>query len=154
MVGNPAELRRFRPTAAHDKNGTPGGPSFPTIVTKAPRSPAMPFRTTTTTTNVSRNLFPALALALVAGLLAAFWMLCSDQVRKAEARDAAARGQRIAVGDCLRDVPGATLSSCAARIASLDPHFAPAAAVHSGAPTNAAAPGLMSSRVPVNFVYR
>lgn len=50
---------------------------------------------------------------LVAGLLAAFWALCDQQVRKAQLRDAAAQGQRVAVSDCLGSMPRSTFRSCA-----------------------------------------
>ncbi len=81
----------------------------------------MPSRTTAKTPDVSRDkLFWAIASAMVVGQLVAFWMLCSHQVRKAEVRDATAQVERMAVADCLRYIPGATLSSCAARIAPLD----------------------------------
>ena len=44
-------------------------------------------------------------------------MLCSQQVRKAQARDAAWQVERMAMADCLRYIPKATLHSCASRIA-------------------------------------
>jgi hypothetical protein len=53
---------------------------------------------------------------LVAGQLLAFWMVCSHQVRKAEVRDATLQVQRVAVADCLRYIPHATLNSCASRV--------------------------------------
>lgn len=85
------------------------------------------------------------AAVLVLGQLAAFWMLCSEQVRKAEVRSAALQVERLALADCLRSVPQATLTSCAQRVAPLDGR-APALA---GAPANAA-----PSVVPVNYVYQ
>jgi len=36
---------------------------------------------------------------MVAGQLVALWMLCHEQVRKAEARDAAVRAERMALRD-------------------------------------------------------
>jgi hypothetical protein len=93
---------------------------------------------------------PAL-VALSAGQLLAFWMLCSHQVRKAEVRDAALQVQRVAVADCLRYIPRATLNSCANRV---DPSRAPdvVMAAESGAP--GAARTVMSTAVPVGFAYR
>jgi hypothetical protein len=41
----------------------------------------------------------ALLGVLVVGQLAAFWMLCSDQVAKAQVREAAVRAERIALRD-------------------------------------------------------
>ncbi|HMA08604.1 MAG TPA: hypothetical protein VKP68_12105 [Ramlibacter sp.] len=112
-------------------------------------------RTNTTNPDVTRNkLVLAIASALAVGLLAAFWMLCSQQVRKAQERDATARVQRIAVAQCLSDVPGATLSSCAARFASLDRDVAPVAVAAEAVLVNFAAPAPMSGKVPVNYVYR
>ena len=65
--------------------------------------------------------WPVLAV-LVAGQLLAFWMLCIHQVRKAEVRDATLQVQRVAVADCLRYIPRATLNSCVTRV---DPNSRP-----------------------------
>ena len=82
----------------------------------------------------------------------AFWMLCSHQVRKAEVRDATLQVQRVAVADCLRYIPHATLNSCASRV---DPHGRlPDAAVAAadGAPASGGAPrATMGSATPVSF---
>ena len=85
------------------------------------------------------------ATVLVLGQLVAFWMLCSQQVRKAEVRNAAMQVERVALAECLRSVPQASLTSCAQRIA---PSSGRAQAL-AGAPADAAA-----SVVPVNYVYR
>ena len=85
------------------------------------------------------------AAVLVLGQLVAFWMLCSQQVRKAEVRNAAMQVERLALADCLRYVPQATLTSCAQRVAPLDGR----AQALAGAPADAA-----TSVVPVNYVYR
>jgi len=85
------------------------------------------------------------ATVLVLAQLVAFWMLCSDQVRKAEVRSAALRVERLALADCLRSVPHATLTSCAQRTAPLDGR----AQALAGAPADPAA-----SVVPVNYVYQ
>jgi bacteriorhodopsin len=77
---------------------------------------------------------------MAAGLLVAFWMLCSDQVRKAEQRDAGLRMQRIAMTDCLRYMPQSTMSSCAGQGQSPD-----------GALN---AMSTMGGSVPVNFTFR
>ncbi len=82
------------------------------------------------------------AAVLVAGQLFAFWTLCSQQVRQAEVRHAAMRVERLALADCLRSVPHATLTSCAQR------RDGRAQALAAG-PFDAAA-----SAVPVNYVYR
>ncbi|MEO5669391.1 MAG: hypothetical protein ABIR26_01760 [Ramlibacter sp.] len=59
---------------------------------------------------ISRDhlLWAVLSLLVVAQIVA-FWMLCSHQVRTAEARDATLRVQRVAVADCLR---GRSAGSC------------------------------------------
>lgn len=85
------------------------------------------------------------ATVLVVGQLVAFWMLCSQQVRKAEVRNAAMQVERVALADCLRHVPNATLNSCAQRVAPLD-RRAPALAAAQADPA--------TSVVPVNYVYR
>jgi len=82
---------------------------------------------------------------LVLGQLLAFWMVCAQQVRKAEVRSASVQVERLALADCLRYLPNATLSGCAARVAPLDGQ---ASAVAAGAaPADPAA-------VTVNHVYR
>lgn len=58
----------------------------------------------------------ALLALMVAGLLAAFWFVCQQQVRSAETRHATSRVQRVAMDDCLRRVRGATPISCAERM--------------------------------------
>jgi hypothetical protein len=95
-----------------------------------------------------------IASLMALGLLAAFWMLCSHQVHKAEVRDASAKVERMAVADCLGSIPGATLSSCAASVAS--GRVAGAATVaHDKATSSAGAiHARMSTAVPVNFAYR
>ena len=115
----------------------------------------MPYRTTANSTDVSRDkLFWAIASAMVAGLLVAFWMLCSHQVRQAQARDATARVERQAVADCLLNTPGATLGSC---VASMAPgRVAGAATVAQDRVTARAGAthAQMSTAMPVNFAYR
>lgn len=100
---------------------------------------------------ISRDklLWPLL-VTLVAAQLLAFWMLCSHQVRKAEVRDATLQVQRVAVADCLRYIPRATLNSCMSRV---DPARSPdmVMAAENGAP--GAARTVMTA-VPVNFAYR
>lgn len=86
----------------------------------------------------SRRIFWAVVSALALVQLAAFWMLCSHQVRRAEVRDATLQVQRIAITDCLRYIPHATLHGCAARV---DP----------AAPGDGTLPG---NALPVNFASR
>jgi hypothetical protein len=82
------------------------------------------------------------ASVLVLGQLVAFWMLCSHQVRMAEVRHASAQVERLAVADCLRYVPNATMGSCSARMAPLDNQVA-----------TAGQPAPAESATPVNYVY-
>ncbi len=63
------------------------------------------------------KLFWLVIVALMLGQIAAFWMLCTQQVRKAEVRDATLKVERMAMADCLRYIPKATLNSCASRVA-------------------------------------
>jgi hypothetical protein len=79
--------------------------------------------------------------ALAAAQLVAFWLLCSHQVRKAEARHAAAQVQQLALADCLQYVPGATIASCSARMPAVVPAAAVLVSPKSGA-------------TPVSFHYR
>ena len=78
--------------------------------------------------------------ALVAGQLFAFWLLCSHQVRKAEARGNEALVQQMALADCLQYIPGSTIASCSAR---LDPVMA-----------QQGVPSALAGAVPVSFSYR
>ena len=59
------------------------------------------------------------AWVLLAGVAAAqlfaFWLLCSHQVRKAEARHNETVVQQMALSDCLQYIPGSTIASCNAR---------------------------------------
>jgi hypothetical protein len=78
--------------------------------------------------------------ALVAGQLFAFWLLCSHQVRKAEARSNEVVVQQMALSDCLQYIPGSTIASCA---------------VHPQAPQQASeANPATTGAVPVSFSYR
>jgi hypothetical protein len=93
------------------------------------------------------KLFWPVLLTLVAGQLLAFWMLCSHQVRKAEVRDATLQVQRVAVADCLRFIPRATLNSCASRV---DPGRQPDTMMAG----DGAARATVGAAVQVNFAYR
>jgi hypothetical protein len=108
------------------------------------------------TADVPRDkLFWAVIGALVVGQLLAFWMLCTHQVRKAEVRDATIQVQRVAVADCLRYIPKATLHGCANRV---DPSNRADNTVMAAAESRPGATGVtsttMSSATPVNFSYR
>lgn len=68
-------------------------------------------------TQHDRRIHPGWVLlgAVAAGQLFAFWLLCSHQVRKAEARHNEAVVQQMALADCLQYIPGSTIASCNAR---------------------------------------
>lgn len=78
--------------------------------------------------------------ALVVGQLFAFWLLCSHQVRKAEARSNEVLVHQMALSDCLRYIPGSTIASCTQGEASLAQQASNATAV--------------TGAVPVSFSYR
>jgi hypothetical protein len=64
------------------------------------------------------KVFWLIVVTLMLAQIVAFWMLCTQQVRKAQARDASWQVERMAMADCLRSIPKASLTSCASRIAS------------------------------------
>jgi hypothetical protein len=64
------------------------------------------------------KLFWLIVSVVMLAQIIAFWMLCTDQVRKAQARDATSQVERTAMADCMRYIPKATPHSCASRIAS------------------------------------
>jgi hypothetical protein len=64
------------------------------------------------------GLFWAVILALMVAQIAAFWMLCSQQVRNAELRDATAHQERLALTKCMSSSKS-TVSGCVARAAAL-----------------------------------
>lgn len=80
--------------------------------------------------------------ALAVGQLFAFWLLCSHQVRKAEARHNEAVVHQMAQADCLQFIPGSTIASCTSSGA-----VARASAQPAGKPA-------VSAAVPVSFSYR
>jgi hypothetical protein len=97
------------------------------------------------TPEISREkLLWAVVVALVAGQLLAFWMICSHQVRQAEVRDAALQVERVAISDCLQYIPRATVTSCASRIAMPDREATGAASI---------SPARLGSNLPANFAF-
>ena len=91
----------------------------------------------------SQILWVLLAL-IAAAQLAAFWLVCSHQVRRAEARRNEVMVQQMALTDCLQYIPGSTIASCASQM-GIPPEVAGVPA--SGSP---AVPGA----VPGSFSYR
>lgn len=57
----------------------------------------------------------AILSVLVLAQMVAFWMLCSQQVRKAEVRGVAVQAERSARIDCLRYLPDSTPATCSPR---------------------------------------
>jgi hypothetical protein len=53
--------------------------------------------------------------AVVAAQICAFYLLCSHQVRRAEARQNEEVVQQMALADCLQYIPGSTIASCSTR---------------------------------------
>ena len=108
-----------------------------------PLQPAPPSRLSTGSAGWSRDRWFRVALvALAAAQLGAFWLLCSQQVRKAEMRDMSLEVRRVAVADCLQYIPGSTIASCTSRTAANPQPAQPA--------DHPAATGA----VPVSFSYR
>lgn len=77
--------------------------------------------------------------AVAAGQLCAFWMLCTQQVRSAEARRDEAVMQQMAMSDCLQYIPGSTIASCNTRLQ---------------AKADTQVMGAGGGAVPVSFNYR
>ena len=101
------------------------------------------------------GLFWAALLALMAVQIAAFWMLCSQQVRKAELRDATAHQERLALAECMSS-PKSTVSGCVARAAALQGASRNTVLVAGDkALDGAGAPALATNGpVPVSFTVR
>ena len=93
------------------------------------------------TSSRSRWLWMLMA-GIALGQLFAFWLLCSHQVRKAEARHNETVVQQMALSDCLQYIPGSTIASCTSR---LDPTAQARRSAGQAAATGA---------VPVSFTYR
>jgi hypothetical protein len=80
---------------------------------------------------------------LVAVQLVAFWLLCSQQVQKADTRHSEETAAQMALTDCLQYTPGATPATCASRL-GIATAAADAAQPDSGA----------NGAVPVSFNFR
>jgi hypothetical protein len=83
--------------------------------------------------------------AVAAAQLMALWLLCSHQMRRAEARHNEMTVQQMALADCLQFIPGSTIASCANRID-------PAGAGPTQASTSVNHP--VTGAQPVSFSYR
>lgn len=80
--------------------------------------------------------------AVAAAQLVAFWLLCSHQVRKAEARETQYMVQQLALADCLQYVPGSTIASCSRGAAPMQ------------ASAQAAQQPAVAGAMAVNVIYR
>lgn len=66
-------------------------------------------------------LFKTTGIALIAVLALAFYLVCSLQVRKAEARKTAVQVHQAAFNDCLQYVVGSTIGGCISRLGAQQP---------------------------------
>ena len=98
------------------------------------------------------KMFWVLIAALVVGQLVAFWMLCSYQVRLAQARSASVHLERMVLADCLGYSVAATPAHCANRLATRHEPGALMAASENTAHVSAATYASMSRARPVNFL--
>jgi hypothetical protein len=101
------------------------------------------------------KMFWALVAALALAQLVAFWMLCSYQVRSAQARHETLQVERMALADCLRHGNDPAPRHCAARLATRHDPKALMAATENTAYLGAASHASMSSATTlVNFSRR
>ena len=105
------------------------------------------------------KLFWAVAGVVLLGQLVASYMLCSQQVRNADARKTAIQVQRTAINDCLQYLPNATVGGCASQVAALRPEGSLAPGISAltesrNAGVRDAGHSAWTSAVPVNFVFR
>lgn len=103
----------------------------------------------------SRDRLRVVLVVLAIGQLVAFWMLCSQQVRKAQIRDVSLAVQRVAIADCLQYIPRATLNSCVQRVdpGSHDGNVVMATGAKPAVP-QAASRATMSTGTPVSVAYQ
>lgn len=109
--------------------------------------PGLPF--TPTETPRAKMLWAVLG-ALIVGQLAALWLVCSHQVRQAEARQTQITVQQMALADCLQYIPGATIATCTSRIGR-DGNFARGDGMAATAAMGADAAPARSAAMPVSF---
>jgi hypothetical protein len=72
------------------------------------------------------RLFWALLGVVVLAQVVALYMLCNQQVRKAQMRDDMVRVRHTAMADCLDYLPKSTISSCRSTALNADTQPAPA----------------------------
>jgi hypothetical protein len=106
----------------------------------------MPSRPLSPTPAMLRD--PAVLLVLMAVIsvqLLAFYVVCSQQMQKAEERQSVARAERVATIDCLETLSQMTFASCALRSAKRQ---------GSAVPNMMGAAGHAGSTVPAAYVLR
>ncbi|TWO72393.1 hypothetical protein FN976_06740 [Caenimonas sedimenti] len=87
--------------------------------------------------------------AVAASQLVAFWLLCNNQVKVAEARRADAIVQQLALADCLQYTPRATVASCKVQMQAAQPTTVIVPAV-----TMPAMPRPVAGAMTVNYTFR
>lgn len=85
-----------------------------------------------------------LLAGIAAAQLFAFWLVCSHQVRLAEARRDEAAMQQMVLSDCLQYIPGSTIASCTTQVGGSVAQAASAQADRRA----------VAGAMPVNFSYR
>lgn len=65
-----------------------------------------------------RPLFWTIALTLIVAQTLAFWLVCSYQVQRAQARQTTSQVVQTAFSECLEYVQGSTIASCQRRVAA------------------------------------
>lgn len=90
---------------------------------------------------------------VVLAQLVGIYMLCSEQVRQKQAREADLQMQRMAVTDCLQFMPNATIASCNRQVAARTFGDGARAAVAQAAPQRDNQ-SVMATAIPVNFSFR
>ena len=78
--------------------------------------PASPDNVNDTTIQPRSRMWSVALGGIAFAQLFAFWMLCSHQVRKAEARSNEVLVQQMALSDCLQYIPGSTIASCSIQL--------------------------------------
>lgn len=86
--------------------------------------------------------------SLIMAQLVALWVLCSHQVRIAEARQNQRTVQQLALADCLQYIPGATIATCNSRIAQMGASASQAPAQAAGHTVRGSGAG---GAMPVSF---
>jgi len=102
-----------------------------------------------------RRLFWGFMAALALAQIAAFYLVCRDQVLRAQARDAGVQMQQLALADCLQDSANSTIGRC---LSSLRPSQDDGGPVVSGSvaasPARATLVDSSAFTLPAHFTFR